>query len=207
MLPGSASPLPIRVLCPSGLCLSFFIWIHSAIGQPRRGQRRESFCLPRPLRTHLAGGSAPGLGTTVKQAPRTARGAARGPAFKIKLATAKLEPSKPSLERRLPGPRRKPEHLGDGTAGSRKRPGRSRLAAAKAAGAVGAARQGSRGTRLAPEPGAPSGAEPRPRAGRAAREVSTSRSWGAVGAGGRRLQRPARAREAAGVARAGGVRA
>lgn len=106
----------------------------------------------------------------------------------MELASAELAPPEQSRERRLPGPRRKPEHLRDGTAGTRKRLGTTALAPPTAAGARGAARQGSRGTQRALQPGAPGGAEPLPperATGRAAREVSGARCWGAAGQGGR----------------------
>uniref|UniRef100_A0A8D0VBU6 Solute carrier family 35 member A3 n=1 Tax=Sus scrofa TaxID=9823 RepID=A0A8D0VBU6_PIG len=101
--------------------------------------------------------------------------------------SAERGPPERSRERRSSGPRRKPEHLGDGTAGTRKRLGRTGpAAAAAAAGADGAAHQGSRRTRRARQPGAPRGAEPLPplrAAGGAAREVSLARCWAAAGAG------------------------
>ncbi|XP_026970267.1 UDP-N-acetylglucosamine transporter isoform X1 [Sagmatias obliquidens] len=90
-------------------------------------------------------------------------------------ASAELRPPERSREPYSPGPRRKPEHLGDWTAGTRKRLGRTGPAAATAAGAGAAALLGSRGTRRAPQPGGPGGAEPPPpvrAAGRAAREAN-----------------------------------
>ncbi|XP_076976256.1 UDP-N-acetylglucosamine transporter isoform X1 [Tamandua tetradactyla] len=75
------------------------------------------------------------------------------------LASPALGPTEQIRERRLPRLRRKPEHLWDGTAGTRKRLDRSGL---EAAGAGGAAGQRSRGTRRARQPGAPGAAERRP---------------------------------------------
>uniref|UniRef100_A0AC11ATT0 Solute carrier family 35 member A3 n=1 Tax=Ovis aries TaxID=9940 RepID=A0AC11ATT0_SHEEP len=100
----------------------------------------------------------------------------------MELASAKLGPAEPSRERRSPGPRRQPERLGDGTAGTRKRLGRTGPAAATAAVASGAALQGSRGTRRAPQPGAPGRAEPPPpvrAAGGAARKANEDKTMSA----------------------------
>ncbi|XP_010375526.2 UDP-N-acetylglucosamine transporter isoform X1 [Piliocolobus tephrosceles] len=89
----------------------------------------------------------------------------------------------PSRERHLPEPRRKPEHLGDGTAGTRKRLGCTELAVATATGDGGAAGQRSRWTQRTRQPGAPGGAEPRlpvvGSAGRAAREANEDKTMSA----------------------------
>lgn len=117
-------------------------------------------------------------------------------AFGMEPGSAELRPPERSRERYSPGSRRKPEHLGDWTAGTRKRLGRTGPAAATAAGAGAAALLGSRGTRRAPQPGGPGGAEPPPpvrAAGRVAREVSLARSWAAAGTGRPVTVAPARA--------------
>ncbi|XP_033053083.1 UDP-N-acetylglucosamine transporter isoform X3 [Trachypithecus francoisi] len=89
----------------------------------------------------------------------------------------------PSRERHLPEPRRKPEHLGDGTAGTRKRLGCTELAVATATGDGGAAGQRSRWTQRTRQPEAPGGAEPRlpvvGSAGRAAREANEDKTMSA----------------------------
>lgn len=189
LLPGSTSSLPLRVLCPQRT-LTLLSQSHTlatfATRQSGRGTPLESLRSLRPFRKQLAEGTAPGKDATVKPAPGVARGASEVLVLGMELANAKMGPAEPSRERRSPGPRRQPERLGDGTAGTRKRLGRTGPAAATAAVASGAALQGWRGTRRAPQPGAPGRAEPPPpvrAAGRAARKVSLVRSWVAAGTG------------------------
>lgn len=189
--PGSASSLPLRVLCPKGLCLSFRSrtpW-HPARPDRTAPQKPSAGATPSDSSTRDI--------TSRRQCPRRRRDAegytGGCPPSRLsaslsgtELASAKLGLPEPSREPRLPGPRRKPEHLGDGTAGTRKRLGRTRLAAAEAAGAGGSGRQGSRGTQRAGQPWVPGGAESPPgvrAAGGAAREVSVGRPWGEAGAG------------------------
>ncbi|KAJ8784587.1 hypothetical protein J1605_007938 [Eschrichtius robustus] len=151
---------------------------------------------PGPLRTHLAGGTAPGGDTTVKPAPGVARGAARVPrlrdgAGQCRAGATRAEPgtvfARAEEEAGAFGglDRGNPETPGPHRAGGRDGGGsRCRCASGVAGDPAGAAAWG------------PGGAEPPPpvrAACRAAREVSLARSWAAAGTGRPVTAAPARA--------------
>lgn len=105
MVPGSSSPVPLRIFALKDFAFSFakehpgtlVTRAPSATGQHRRSPRRVSLRPPHPLGTHLAGGSAPGGDATVKLAPGAALPAAQVPrlqdgAGECRASAARTEP-------------------------------------------------------------------------------------------------------------------